>query len=83
MTLAQSEGSIMLTLRNPMDRKQTETVGVRTAALLGQPPAPAPRIGEVRRVVARVEPAPAPQPPPQMYTVEAIRAAKRTAEVVK
>ena len=35
IALAASEGSIMLTLRNPLDRKPTETTGIRTAALLG------------------------------------------------
>lgn len=81
IALAANEGSIMLTLRNPLDRKQTETNGIRTAALFGQPPPPAPRTGEVRRVAAPVV-AEAP-PSPRFYTVEAIRAAKRTDEVVK
>src|SRR5206468_8094363 len=36
IALAASEGEVMLTLRNPMDRKPTETTGIRTAALLGQ-----------------------------------------------
>jgi pilus assembly protein CpaB len=35
IALAASEGEVMLTLRNPMDRKPTETTGIRTAALLG------------------------------------------------
>src|SRR6266480_1049284 len=35
VALAASEGSIMLTLRNPMDRKPTDTMGIRTGALLG------------------------------------------------
>ena len=81
IALAANEGSIMLTLRNPMDRKQTETSGIRTASLFGQPPPPAPRTGQVRRVVPPVIAA-AP-PPTEYYTVEAIRAAKRTAEVVR
>ena len=41
IALAASEGEVMLTLRNPMDRKPTETTGIRTAALLGQAPAAA------------------------------------------
>jgi pilus assembly protein CpaB len=81
IALAASEGSIMLTLRNPMDRKPTETSGIRTAALLGQAPAPVPTTGQPRRAQAPVA-APV-APAPQFYTVEAIRAAKRTSEVVK
>ena len=42
IALAANQGSIMLTLRNPLDRTPTTTTGVRTAALLG---APAPRAG--------------------------------------
>ncbi len=37
VTLASSEGQIMLTLRNPMDRKPTETNGIRTAACSVRP----------------------------------------------
>ena len=73
----------MLTLRNPMDRKPTETNGIRTGALLGQAPAPPPVVKSVqgRRVVV---PAPAPPAPaPKAYTVEAIRAAKRAEEIVR
>jgi pilus assembly protein CpaB len=81
IALAANEGSIMLTLRNPLDRKPTETTGIRTAALLGQAPAPAPRTGQSRR--AQAPTAPPVAAAPQIYTVEAIRAAKRTAEVVK
>jgi pilus assembly protein CpaB len=81
IALAASEGSIMLTLRNPMDRTPTETVGIRTATLLGQAPPPPPKAGQPRRASA---PAAAPlAPAPHFYTVEAIRAAKRRAEVVK
>jgi pilus assembly protein CpaB len=84
IALAASEGSIMLTLRNPMDRMPTETVGIRTATLLGQAPPPPPRAGQPRRAPAPAAAPSAPSAPaPQFYTVEAIRAAKRTAEVVK
>lgn len=85
IALAQSEGQLMLSLRNPMDIAQTESRGVRTAALLGSPPPAAPRAAPPRRVAAAViEPvAPPPPPAPRAYTVEAIRAAKRTDEVVK
>ena len=84
VTLAQSEGAIMLTLRNPMDRKPTETQGVRSAALLGQAPPPPPVVRTVanRRVVV-APPTPAPAPVSKIYTVEAIRGAKRSEEVVR
>jgi pilus assembly protein CpaB len=82
LTLASNEGQIMLTLRNPMDVAPTETQGVRMGSLMG---APSPPVVEKalpgRRVVARVQ-APPPPPPPKPYTVEAIRAAKRTEEPV-
>ena len=80
--LAATEGQIMLTLRNPMDVAVTDSTGVRTASLMGQAAAPPPvdRPREPRKVV--VVPAP-PPPPPLPYTVEAIRAAKRTEEEIK
>jgi pilus assembly protein CpaB len=84
ITLAQSDGSIMLTLRNPLDTAPTATAGIRSASLMGEP-APVPTVkavGEGRRVVAKVAPPP-PPPASKIYTVEAIRAAKRTEEVVR
>jgi pilus assembly protein CpaB len=87
IALAQSEGQIMLALRNPNDREPTMSPGVRTTALLSEPakpaapaPAPAPKPA-ARRVVA---PPPAAEPPPvPQRTIETIRAAKRTEEVLK
>src|SRR5215203_6447691 len=77
ITLAGNEGSIMLTLRNPMDRAQTETTGVRTGALLGAPAAPAVvKSSGPRRVVVQA-PVPVAPPAPTRYSVETIRAAKR------
>ena len=61
IALAQSEGEIMLMLRNPLDTEPTVTTGVRTAALLGaraEPPAPVARPPAPRRTT----PPPAPQP---------------------
>ena len=86
--LASSEGRITLTLRNPLDTRPTETEGVRMANLLGTPaPPPVVRRVEGRRVVVPPPPPPAapaaPPPPPKIYTVEAIRAAKRTEEPVR
>lgn len=82
IALAANEGSIMLTLRNPMDRQRTETAGIRTAALLGAAPAPAPVVRTVqnRRVAAPPAPVVAAS---TVYTVEAIRGAKRSEEVVR
>ena len=82
IALAASEGEVMLTLRNPMDRKPTETTGTRTAALFGQAPAPPPVVRNRPRPVV-VEPVAAPVPLSRIYSVEAIRAAKRSEEVVR
>src|SRR4029453_10242409 len=38
--LAANQGGLMLTLRNPLDRKQTESKGVRRTALFGDNPPP-------------------------------------------
>jgi pilus assembly protein CpaB len=90
IALAQSEGQIMLVLRNPLDHEATATSGVRTASLVSgespHPPAPVQPAPAPRRVTAPkpapvVEaPPPAPEKPP---SVEAIRAGKRTDEVIK
>ena len=73
----------MLALRNPLDTEPTETTGVQLASLLG-PPAPPPVEKTVKgrkmMVAPKVEPR---RPPPKAYTVETIRAAKRTEETVK
>lgn len=83
VALAQQEGQLMLTLRNPMDVQPTESRGVTKAALFGAPtPAPAPVRAVVRRVVAN-EPVPVPVVLPKPYLVETIRAAKRTEETLK
>jgi pilus assembly protein CpaB len=85
IALAAAEGHITLTLRNPLDTAPTETAGIRSAALMGQSapvPAPVARPALPRRSVASV-PAALPPPPPQPYTVEAIRGAKRSQEPVR
>jgi pilus assembly protein CpaB len=82
ISLAASVGRITLTLRNPLDTEETETKGTRVASLMGAPEAPpAPRVARARPTAER--PREAPAPAPQIYTVETIRAAKRTAEVVR
>jgi pilus assembly protein CpaB len=78
VALASAEGSIMLTLRNPLDMTTAETTGTRLTALMGKPDPPPVRVEpRVKRDVAP------PPPPPPIYQVETIRAAKRTSEVVK
>src|SRR5207247_4272457 len=47
LTLAANEGKIQLALRNPLDKENPMTKGVRPAALLGTPPA----IRQVARVI--------------------------------
>jgi pilus assembly protein CpaB len=82
ITLAQNTGSIMLVLRNPLDTLPTETKGARMASLIGAPlPAPVEKVvkGQPRMVV----PKPEAPPPPRIYSVETIRAAKRSEEVVR
>lgn len=83
IALASVEGKLHLTLRNPLDGETTQTPGVKVNALLGapDPPPPPPRVMRI----ARADAPPPPPPPPvaKIYTVEAIRAAKRTEEVVK
>ncbi len=79
LTLASSEGKIMLTLRNPLDTLPTDTKGVRMANLTGAPaPPPVQKTVKGKKVMVAVVP-----PAPKAYTVEAIRAAKRSEEVVR
>jgi pilus assembly protein CpaB len=91
IALAQSEGQIMLVLRNPLDNDTIATTGVRTAGLLGTEETAAPQPARPTPALRRA-PAPKPAPvveaaappaPPAPRTVEAIRAAKRTEEVIK
>jgi len=80
LTLAQTEGQIVLALRNPLDVEPVETQGVRMAALLGAPdPKPIKTVvqGQPRMV------APPPPPAPKPYTVDAIRGAKRADETIR
>jgi pilus assembly protein CpaB len=80
IALASNEGKITLALRNPLDVAAADTRGVRLAALM-RGTGPEPVIDTTRnRVVARK---PAPTPVQTVYTVEAIRAAKRSSEVVR
>jgi pilus assembly protein CpaB len=81
IALAQAEGQIMLVLRNPLDNEPTATGGVRTAGLFGEVTPEAPVVRTVSRP-RPPEPAVVSPAPPGRYTVEAIRAAKRTEEEV-
>jgi pilus assembly protein CpaB len=84
IALAGAEGQIMLMLRNPLDTGPTTTEGIRMASLMGQAPPPpvvVRKAAAVTRVVAPVPPPPQ-EPAKRIYQVEAIRAAKRTEEVV-
>jgi pilus assembly protein CpaB len=87
ITLAQSEGQITLVLRNPLDVIPTETAGVRLAALMGPAStAPIEKPAAPKRKVATPKPVAAAAPPAPIkpaYTVEAIRAGKRTNEDLK
>ena len=80
------EGQIMLTLRNPMDRKPTDTGGVRPAALLGKAPAPPPVVktvaGPPRRHAAPRRCRRRRQCAEDLHR-EALRAAKRSEEIVR
>lgn len=79
IALASNEGALVLTLRNPLDTKPTDTEGIRTAALMGQtPPPPVVVQRQGRRVAVRPTPA-----PPKPYTVEVIRRGARSQEEVK
>ncbi len=89
IALAQAEGQIMLVLRNPLDTDATLTAGIKTDSLLGSEPA---AVAPVVRAQAPKRAAPAPPPvadpapppaPPAPSAVEAIRAGKRTDEVIK
>jgi pilus assembly protein CpaB len=90
LALAQNEGQITLTLRNPLDQEPTATPGVRLASLLGQQTAmtPAEPVPTAKPVARRPRPAPTvvttiPVQAPKAYTVEAIRGTKRSEETIK
>ena len=81
VALASEKSRLMLALRNPLDLDPTQTQGVRMAALMGsaapESPKPAPH-----KAAPPPPPPPPPPPAPTRYTVEAIRGAKRTEEVL-
>jgi pilus assembly protein CpaB len=84
IALASTQGKLSLALRNPADADQTQTQGIKLSALMRGPGAqPVIEQREHRAVAVRPRVAVGPPPPPPVYRVEAIRAAKRTEEVVR
>jgi pilus assembly protein CpaB len=91
LALAQTDGTIVLALRNPLDTDPTDTTGARMSALLNSSSGAAEPKPVERPVVASSggtprpkAAAPAPPPPPlPPYTVETIRGAQRTDVVIK
>lgn len=84
LALAANEGSIVLALRNPLDVAPAGTSGARLVGLMGQPDPKPEKVVVQGRPPRMVVPAPPPAAaPPKPYTVESIRGAKRTEEVVK
>jgi len=81
IALAQSQGEIMLALRNPLDTGDSVTHGVRTGNLFGESPRPAAPVLRTSGPRAKVAaPVVVPAGP---YMVETIKAAKRASEEVK
>jgi pilus assembly protein CpaB len=84
VALAQNEGKINLTLRNPLDVHPTSTTGAQIAGLLGTQTTPPDLVDKpkVKRIARAVVVAP-PPPEPKPILVETIRAAKRTEEPIR
>lgn len=83
ISLASAVGRVSLALRNPMDPDATSTKGMHMASLMGAAEPPPPSLVPRRVAVAPRPVAPVVVAVPQIYTVETIRAAKRTSEVVR
>ena len=85
ITLAQSMGSIMLVLRNPLDVVPTDTRGVGVSGLLGIPDAP-PIVKSTNSGPRVVSQKPKPEPPlvvpSPTYQVETFKAGKKASEEV-
>jgi pilus assembly protein CpaB len=87
VALAQSKGELMLTLRHPLDLEPSDPRGIRFASLLtgagaeSLTPKPAAPTGPRRALPPPPPPPPAP-PVVKAYTVETIRAAKRSEETL-
>ena len=85
VALAQNEGKINLTLRNPLDIHPTSTNGAQIASLLGKQTTPPDLVEKpkARTRVARAAVVVPPVPEAKPLMVETIRAAKRTEEVIR
>lgn len=92
VALAQSEGQIMLALRNPLETQRADSRASGQAGLLGPPaptsplaPGPAVRGGAKAAPATGAKAAPAAIPAPfawEQYSVEIFRATKRTEQLV-
>ncbi|MGH9256410.1 MAG: Flp pilus assembly protein CpaB, partial [Vicinamibacterales bacterium] len=83
IALASTQGQLSLALRNPADAEPTKTPGMRLSVLMRGPGGQPVIEQRPNRIVAIRPAAPVVPPPPPIYRVEAIRAAKRTEEVVR
>jgi pilus assembly protein CpaB len=88
IALAQSQGEIMLALRNPLDVADAGTTGAQLGNIFGPPAKAEPQPTQEKRpqvVRPRVALAPAAPPPPQTqpYMVESIKGQKKTVEELK
>jgi pilus assembly protein CpaB len=85
ITLAQSQGELMLALRNPLDTASTETNGAVVNDLFGTP-RPAPQADSQprpQRVRPRMAPAAPEAPKVQPYMVESIKGGGKTTQELK
>lgn len=83
IALASTQGQLALALRNPADADATKTTGMKLSMLMRGPGGqPVIEQREHRAVAVRPRIPVGPPPPPPVYRVEAIKAAKRTEEVV-
>jgi pilus assembly protein CpaB len=83
IALASNQGSLSLALRNPADSEPTKTPGMKLSVLMRGPGGqPVIEQRQFRSVAIRPR-TPVVPPPPPVYRVEAIRAAKRSEEVVR
>ena len=85
IALAATDGQIILALRNPLDQEVAQTAGIRTTALMVGANTPPPVVKTVgtRKVAVPAPPVVAVAAPVSIYTVEAIRASKRSEETIR
>jgi pilus assembly protein CpaB len=94
IALASTEGQLTLMLRNPLDVAETPTAGATLGGLVDDQPrvaavrplpvaAPAPVRPAAPKIVVAAPPPPVVADAPPVYKVEAIRAGKRTEEILR